>query len=135
MTQETYHVKREGVDKYEKEDEDKKKKSIAFKSSSSSKNKGKSKKQESSDDEDASDIDDETMALFVCKMGKFMKKKDYGARQRRDNFKSKDYMRRCYKCKSKDYVIADCPYNSDNNEDEKKKEKKGRKRKRRRRKR
>ena len=39
MTQETYHVEREGDDK--KEEEDKKKKSIAFKASSSSpKNKG-----------------------------------------------------------------------------------------------
>jgi hypothetical protein len=72
MTQETYHVKREGVDKDEKkEDEDKNKKSVAFKASSLSKNKGKSKK-ESSDDEDASDIDDEAMALLVRKMGKFM---------------------------------------------------------------
>ena len=44
-TQETYHVKREGVDKDDnKEDEDKKKKSVAFKASSSSKNKVKSKK-------------------------------------------------------------------------------------------
>jgi hypothetical protein len=72
MTQETYHVKREGVDKDEKkEDEDKNKKSVAFKASSLSKNKGKSKK-ESSDDEDASDIDDEAMALLMRKMGKFM---------------------------------------------------------------
>jgi hypothetical protein len=72
MTQETYHVKREGVDKDEKkEDEDKNKKSVAFKASSLSKNKGKSKK-ESSDDEDASDIDDEAMTLLVRKMGKFM---------------------------------------------------------------
>ena len=75
MTQETYHVERERVDKDDKkEGEDKKKKSIAFKASSSSKNKGKSKK-ESSDDEDTSDIDDEAMALLVRKMGKFMKKK------------------------------------------------------------
>ena len=49
---------------------------VSFKASSSSKNKGKSKK-ESSDDEDLSDIDDEAMALFVRKMGKFMKKKGY----------------------------------------------------------
>jgi hypothetical protein len=55
-------------------------------------------------------------------------KKDYSARKRRDN-KCKDYMRRCYKCKSKDHVVADCPYNSDNDEDEKKgkKEKKEKK--------
>ena len=85
MTQETYRVEREEDDK--KEEEDKKKKSIAFKASSSSyKNKGKFKK-ESSDDEDLSDIDDEAMALFVRKMGKFMKKKGYGARKRRDHTK------------------------------------------------
>ena len=97
MTQETYRVKREGVDKDDKkEDEDKKKKSVAFKASSSSKNKGKSKKEESSDDEDASDIDDAAMALFERKFGRFMKKKGYGARKRRDNNKSKEYVRRCY---------------------------------------
>ena len=56
-----------------------------------------------------------------------MKKMGYGARKRRDNSKSKDYVRRCYKCKSKDHVVADCPYNSDNDEDDKKKEKKERK--------
>jgi hypothetical protein len=129
MTQETYHVEREGVDKDEKkEDEDKKKKkkSVAFKSSSSFKNKGKSKK-ESNDDEDANDIDDETMALFVPKFGRFMKKKGYGVRKRRDNNKSKEYVRRCYNCKSPDHVVADCPYNSDNDEDEKKKQNKEKK--------
>jgi hypothetical protein len=102
MTQETYRVEREGIDMdKKKEDEDKKKKSVAFKASSSSKNKGKSKK-ESSDDEDLSDIDDETMALFMRKMGKFMKKKSYGAKKRRDY--NKEYVRRCYKCKSPDHV-------------------------------
>jgi hypothetical protein len=60
------------------------------------------------------------MALFVLKMGKFMKKKGYGARKRRDHTKSKEYVRRCYNCKSLDHVVADCPYNSDNDEDEKK---------------
>ena len=96
---------REGVDKDEKkEDEYKNKKSVAFKASSSSKNKGKFKK-ESSDDEDASDIDDLAMALLVHKMSKFMKKKGYGARKRRDH--NKEYVRRCYKCKSKDHIIAD----------------------------
>jgi hypothetical protein len=58
-------------------------------------------------------------------MGKFMKKKGYGARKRRDH--NKEYVRRCYKCKSPDHVIADCPYNSDNDEDEKKKHKKEKK--------
>ena len=61
------------------------------------------------------------------KFGRFMKKKGYSARKTRDNNKSKDYMRRCYKCKSKDHVVADCPYNSDIDEDEKKKEKKEKK--------
>ena len=84
-------MEREGDDK--KEEEDKKKKSIAFKaSSSSSKNKG-----------------------------KFMKKKGYGARKRRDHTKTKEYARRCYNCKSPDHVVANCPYNSDNDEDENKK--------------
>jgi hypothetical protein len=91
---------------------------VAFKASTSFKNKGKSKKEESSKDEDASDIDDEAMALFVRKFGKFMKKKGYGARKRRDS--NKEYVRRCYKCKSKDHIIPDCLYNSDNDEDEKK---------------
>jgi hypothetical protein len=48
-------------------------------------------------------------------MGKFMKKKSYGARKRRDH--NKEYVRRCYKCKSSDHIVADCPYNSDNVED------------------
>ena len=90
MTQETYRVEREGDDKDDKkEEEDKKKKSVAFKpSSSSSKNKGKSK-EESSDDDYLSDIDDEAMTLFVRKMEKFMKKKGYGARRRRDHQKQR----------------------------------------------
>ena len=65
------------------------------------------------------------MALFVRKIGKFMKK-GYGARKRRDY--NKEYVRRCYKYKSLDHIVADCPYNSDNDEDEKKhKEKKEKK--------
>jgi hypothetical protein len=128
MTQDTYHVERERVDKNDKkEDEDKKKKSVAFKASSSSKNKGKSKK-ESNDDEDLSDIEDKAMALLMCKMGKFMKKKGYGARKRRDHMK--EYVRLCYKCKSLDHIVADCPYSSDNEVDEKKKKKKDKKEKR-----
>ena len=115
---------KEGVDKDEKKEDEDKKKSVAFKASLSSKNKGKSKK-ESSDDEDASDIDDEAMALLVRKIGKFMKKKGYGERKRRDH--NKEYVRRCYKCKSLNHVVADCPYNSDNDEDEKKKHKKDKK--------
>jgi hypothetical protein len=56
------------------------------------------------------------MALLVSKMDKFMKKKG-----------NKEYVRRCYKCKSLDHVVADCPYNSGNDEDEKKKHKKEKK--------
>jgi hypothetical protein len=63
------------------------------------------------------------MALFVRKFGKFMKKKGYNIRKRRDNYKNKDQVRRCYKYKSKDHIIADCPYNSDNDEDNKKEKK------------
>jgi hypothetical protein len=69
--------------------------------------------------EDASDIDNEAMALLVRQMGKFMKKRGYGARKRRDHMK--EHVRLCYKCKSPDHIIADCPYNIDNEEDEKKK--------------
>ena len=67
------------------------------------------------------------MALLMRKMGKFIKKKGYGARKRRDH--NKKYVRRYYKYKSPDHIIADCPYNSDNDEDEKKhkKEKKEKK--------
>ena len=68
------------------------------------------------------------MALFVHKMGKFVKKKGYGARKRRDHTKSKEYVR-CYNCMSPDHIVADCPYNSDNDEDKKKKHKKEKKKK------
>jgi hypothetical protein len=60
---------------------------VAFKvDTSSSKSEGKAKKEESSVDEHASgdDDEDEEMALFVRRFGKFMKKKGYGARKRRD---------------------------------------------------
>ncbi|XP_066333922.1 uncharacterized protein [Miscanthus floridulus] len=36
-------------------------------------------------------------------------------------------MRRCYKCKSLDHIVLDCPYNSGNDENEKKKQKKEKK--------
>jgi len=109
-------------------EEDKKKKSVAFKagtSSSKNKSKGKAKKEESSDEECShDDSDDEALALFVRKFGKMKKKKGYGARKRRDHFKNKEYVRLCYKCKSPDRIVADCSYNSDNEDNEKKKNKK-----------
>ena len=57
-----------------------KKKSVAFKATSS---KGKAKQESSSEDEDLSfdEIDDEKMALFVKRFGKFMMKKGYHARR------------------------------------------------------
>jgi hypothetical protein len=87
-------------DEDEKEIKVKQEKTTAFKASSS---KGKSKVV---DDDDP--FDDETMALLVQKMGRFMKKRDYGARKRRDHIKSREML--CYNCKSLDYVVADCPY-------------------------
>jgi hypothetical protein len=52
-------------------------------------------------------------------MGKFMKKRGYGARKRRDHIK--DHVRLCFECKSLDHIAANCPYKNDNEEDEKKK--------------
>jgi F0F1-type ATP synthase epsilon subunit len=66
-------------DDEKKDKKEKKEKSVAFKASTSSKSKGKAKKEASSEDKYASDIDDEAMALLVRKMGKFMKKRGYGA--------------------------------------------------------
>ena len=54
-------------------------------------------------------------------------KKGYGARNRRDHFKNKEYVRLCYKCKSLDHVVADCPYNSVDEDNDKKKNKKDKK--------
>jgi hypothetical protein len=54
-----------------------------------------------------------------------MKKRGYSARKRRDHMKK--HVRLCYKCKSLDHIMADYPYNSDNEEDEKKKKKKDKK--------
>jgi hypothetical protein len=110
------------IKEVDKKDDDKKNKSVAFKASTLSKSKGKAKKEASSEDEDASDIDDGAMALLVRKMSKFMKKRGYGVRKRK--YHMKKHVRLCYKCKSPDHIVADCPYNSDNKEDEKKKKKK-----------
>jgi hypothetical protein len=80
-------------------------------------------------------FDDETMALLVHKMGRFMKKKGYGARKRRDTMKAKILF---YNCNSLDHIVVDCPYedkrfhNGDlklkkNKKDNKEKEKKAKK--------
>jgi hypothetical protein len=114
-------------DEEKKDKKEKKEKSMAFKASTSSKSKGKAKKEASSEDEVASDIDDEAMALLLCKMGKFIKKRGYGARKRRDYMK--EHVRLCFECKSLDHIVANCPYKSDNEEDKKKKDKKEKERK------
>jgi hypothetical protein len=84
-------------DEEKKDKKEKKEKSVAFKASTSSTSKGKSKKEASSEDEDTSDFDDEAMALLVRKMDKFMKKRDYSVRKRRDHMK--DHVRLCFECK------------------------------------
>jgi hypothetical protein len=79
MTDDTY---RDNDEKEEKKDKKDEKKSMAFKATSS---KGKSKQESSSEDEDLSsdEIDDEKMALFVKRFGKFMVKKGYRVRKKR----------------------------------------------------
>ena len=63
---------------------------MAFKATSSSK--GKAKQESSSEDEDSSfdEFDDEKMALFVKRFGKFMMKKGYRARRNKSSSKNKD---------------------------------------------
>ena len=83
MIDDTYRDDHEKEEKKEKKDEkkDEKKKSVAFKATSS---KGKVKQKSSSEDEDLSfdETDDEKMALFVKRFGKFIMKKGYHARRK-----------------------------------------------------
>ena len=99
---------------------------VAFKAISS-----KAKQESSSEDEDLSfdEMDDEKMALFVKRFGKFMVKKGYHARRKKSSSKNKEESKRCFKCGSKDHLVAQCPYNSDNDDDKKnnKKDKKEKK--------
>jgi hypothetical protein len=108
--------------KSEKKD-DEKKKSMAFKATTS---KGKSKI-ESSSDKDSSSYDsddiDKKMALFVKQFGKFIKKKGYRARRRKNSSKKNEHTMRFFRCHSKDHLIAKYPYDSDD-EDAIKKERK-----------
>ena len=69
---------------------------MAFKATSS---KGKAKQETSSED-------DERMALFVKRFGKFMVKKGYRARRKKSSSKNKNESRRCFKCGSKDHLVA-----------------------------
>jgi hypothetical protein len=67
---------------------------VAFKATSSSK--GKAKQDTSNEDDDSSfnDMDDEKMALFVKRFGKFMVKKGYRARRNKSSSKNKEELRR-----------------------------------------
>jgi hypothetical protein len=99
MTDVQYNDDEDEVEE-KKETKVKQEKPTVFKASSS---KGKSKVKSDNDDL----FDDETMALLVHKMGRFMKKKEYGARKRRDTMKAKILY--C-NCNSPDHIVADCPY-------------------------
>ena len=107
MTDETYRDDDEKEEKKEKKDEkkDEKNKSVAFKATSS---KGKTKQESSSEDEDLSfdEMDDEKMALFVNRSGKFMMKKGYHARRKKSSSKNKEESRRCFNYGSKDHLVA-----------------------------
>ena len=115
MTDDAYSDDDEKEEKKEKKDEkkDEKKKSVAFKATSF---KGKAKQDTSSEDEGSFswDDDDEKMALFVKRFSKFMVKKGYRARRKKSSSKNKEESRRCLKCGRNDHLVAQCPYNSDN---------------------
>jgi uncharacterized protein YegL len=90
MADDAYRDDNEKEKKKEKKDEkDEKNKSVAFKATSSSK--GKAKQDTSSEDDDSTfdDTDDEKMALFVKRFGKFMAKKGYRARRKKSSSKNK----------------------------------------------
>jgi hypothetical protein len=70
-------------------------------------------------------MDDEKMALFVKRFGKFMVKKGYRARRKKSSSKNKEELRRCFNCGSKDHLVAQYLYNSVNNDDNKTTKKKG----------
>ena len=127
MTDDAYRDDDEKEEKKEKKDEkkDEKKKSVAFKDTLS---KGMAKQESSSEDEDLNfdEMDDEKMALFVKRFG-------YHARRKKSLSKNKEESRRCFNCGSKDHLVAQCPYNIDNDDDNKKNKKKDKKGKKRRR--
>jgi hypothetical protein len=72
-------------------------------------------------------MDDENTTLFVKRFVKFMVKKGYHARRKKYSSKNKEESRRCFKCGSKDHLVAQGPYNSDNDDDDKKSKKKDKK--------
>ena len=98
MTDDTYRDDDEKEENRENKDDkkDDKKKTVAFKATLS---KGKAKQESSSEDQDLSfdEMDDEKMALFVKRFGKFMVKKGYHARRKKSSSKNKEESRRCLK--------------------------------------
>jgi hypothetical protein len=74
-------------------------------------------------------MDDKKMTLFVKIFDKFMVKKGYRAGRKKSSSKNKEESRRCFKCGSKDHLVAQCPYNSDTDDDDKKRKKKDKKKK------
>ena len=109
MIDDTYRDDDEKEEKKEKKDEKKdEKKSVAFKATSS---KGKAKQESSSEDKDLSfdEMDDEKMALFVKRFGKFMMKKGYHARRKKSSSKNKEESRKCFNCGSKYHPCCSMP--------------------------
>jgi hypothetical protein len=47
-----------------------------------------------------------------------MVKKGYRARRKKSSSKNKKESRRCFKYGSKDHLVAQCPFNSDNDDDD-----------------
>jgi hypothetical protein len=131
MTNDAYRddAKKEEKNKEKKDEkkDEKKQKSVAFKATSSLKDKAKQDTSSEDDDSSFDDMDDEKIALFVNRFGKFMVKKGYHARRKKSSSKNKEESRRCFKCGSKDHLVAQCPYNSDNDDDDKKSKKKDKK--------
>jgi hypothetical protein len=87
---------------------------VAFKATSS-KSKGKKKQESPSEEEESSTCDeddgDEFSALFV-KVGKLLRKKSYCGRRKKTSSKKSEHSMKCFRCHSKDHLIAKCPYDS-----------------------
>jgi hypothetical protein len=74
-----------------------KRRRVAFKATTSkSKSKIESSSEEDSSSCDSDDID-EKIALFVKQFGKFMKKKGYRARKRKNSSKKNEHTLRCFR--------------------------------------
>jgi hypothetical protein len=67
------------------------------------------------------------MALFVKQFGKFMKKKGYRVRRRKNSSKKNEQTMRCFRCHSKYHLITKYPYDSDDEDAIKKERKKEKK--------